>query len=80
MSSAGLSNTPPDLTPRAPGLDLLRLDGSFPSFMPDGRSLAFISYPGMSGVSAVGLDGAAPRLLAEARPRWARGPRPRPAP
>ncbi len=39
--------------------------------MPDGRSLAYISYPGMSGVSVVGLDGAAPRLLAEARSRRA---------
>lgn len=50
-----------------PGLDLLRLDGSFPSFAPDGNSLAYVSLPGMSGVSAVGLDGAEPRLLAKAR-------------
>ncbi|KAK9841981.1 hypothetical protein WJX81_002642 [Elliptochloris bilobata] len=48
-----------------PGLDLLRLDGSFPSFAPDGNSLSYISLPGMSGVSAVGLDGAHPRLLAK---------------
>lgn len=46
---------------------MLRLDGSFPSFAPDGTSLAYVSLPGMSGVSAVGLDGAEPRLLAKAR-------------
>ena len=49
----------------AAGLDLLRLYGSFPSFAPDGASLSYISYPGMSGVSAVGLDGAEPRILAK---------------
>ena len=49
------------------GLDLLRLYGSFPSFAPDGESLSYISYPGMSGISAVGLDGAEPRILAKVR-------------
>ena len=54
----------------AAGLDLLRLYGSFPSFAPDGESLSYISYPGMSGVSAVGLDGAEPRILAKVRTRF----------
>ena len=56
----------------AAGLDLLRLYGSFPSFAPDGASLSYISYPGMSGVSAVGLDGAEPRILAKVRTPRAR--------